>query len=148
MSRLITLFGGLAFLTLCTGTTGCATMFSGSDKSILITSTPPGQHFEVINSAGAVVAHGEAPNTVVVRRGKGWFAAETYTFRSSYPGQATRDQVVHAGLNPWYFGNIPWFIGVIGPIGAFVIDPLTGAMWDFPATVKLDQGTVPSQAMK
>lgn len=40
-------------------------------------------------------------------------------------GYTTKEIIVSAKLNGWYFGNI--FFG--GVIGMLIVDPLTGAMW-------------------
>ena len=112
-------------------TTGCATILGGGgNKTIEVSSVPSGQSVEIRNKSGNVVHTGVTPFTVTVPRGKGWFNPERYTFKVSPAGY---EQVVPSELNMWYFGNLV-FGGLIGMV---IVDPLTGAMFDFPSRLKL-----------
>src|SRR5262249_47695485 len=80
------------------------------------------------------VHHQTTPFTVALDRGRGFFAAEYYTFKAT--GSDGRPIVVtrKAGFAGWYFGNL-LFGGLIGIV---IVDPLTGAMWEFDGDVKMD----------
>jgi len=55
----------------------------------------------------------------------GYFKAADYTVEASLAGHAPVGMELEARLNPWFWGNL--LFG--GPIGLFIVDPVTGAMW-------------------
>ena len=75
---------------------------------------------------------GTTPMTVTLKRGAGYFKAESYTVKVSKEGYTPKDITVTGSVNGWYVANI--LFG--GLIGLLIVDPITGAMYDLtPETV-------------
>lgn len=111
---------------------GCATILSGSTQTIAVNSEPDGASTTITNAAGEKVHVGTTPFTVTLKRGAGYFRPETYKVTFEKPGFAPREIEISGTLNGWYIGNIV-FGGLIGMIA---VDPVTGAMFTLPDTVK------------
>ena len=76
---------------------------------------------------GKGVFTGETPATVTLAKGDGYFHGKDYTITISKTGYADQVVVVESSPNGWYIlGNL--LFG--GLIGWFIVDPLTGAMWN------------------
>jgi len=110
---------------------GCASIMCSAEKTINISSEPPGAQFEVVAPSGKVVTQGMTPANVTLRRGRGYFQAGDYVAKFSKSGYEDTTVSVEQGFETgWYFfGNF-----LIGPlssvVGGLIVDPLTGAMWD------------------
>lgn len=113
------------------GLAGCASIFNGSNQTVTIRSEPDGATLSVTNRAGEKVHTATTPATLSLRRGAGYFKAETYTVLLSKPGFADKELTITASVNGWYIGNI--LFG--GLIGMLAVDPVTGAMYSFPEAV-------------
>lgn len=115
--------------------TGCATIIGSTTQPLTIKSTPEGAAVSVTNRAGEKIHSGLAPLTVVLNRGAGYFKPEIYTIKFEKEGFESKEVVVIAQVNGWYFGNII-FGGLI--LGMLIVDPNTGAMYSL-STDKVDE---------
>jgi hypothetical protein len=104
---------------------GCATIISKSSQTMTVTSVPDAATVKIKNASGMQVHGGTTPMTVTLKKGRGYFKAETYTVSLSKEGYQPRDITVKGQVNGWYFGNI--IFG--GLIGLLAVDPATGAMY-------------------
>lgn len=104
---------------------GCATIVSGTDQEVVVSSNPSGASFEVKNRDRVMVATGETPSTITVARAKSAFRSERYLVTIKN-GTDERLQLQRATTNGWWFGNI--IFG--GPLG-MILDPMTGAAFAF-----------------
>jgi len=104
---------------------GCATIVARSSQEITITSVPEGAAVKINNKSGAAVHSGNTPLTVTLKKGRGYFKAESYTVHIAKDGYQMRDITVAGEVNGWYFGNV--IFG--GLIGLLAVDPATGAMY-------------------
>lgn len=105
---------------------GCASIVSQSTYPVTFNSTPAGARVEVTNKAGATVFSGTTPATASLASGSSYFTKETYTAKVQKEGYEPRQEIITTSINPWFWGNI-LFGGVIG---ALIVDPLTGAMYE------------------
>lgn len=120
---------------------GCASIFNGKTQAVVVTSVPDGALASVTNRAGEKVHSGTTPVTLTLNRGAGYFKPETYTVTLTKEGFATKQLTITSTVSGWYVGNI--LFG--GLIGMLAVDPVTGAMYTFPASVS---GTLESEAAK
>jgi uncharacterized protein YceK len=116
----ISLAVGVLFLS------GCASVIDGGTQTIAFKSVPDTAAISIANRAGEKVHAGTTPMTVTLKRGAGYFKAESYTVSVSKEGYASKDITVTSSINGWYFGNI--LLG--GLIGMLIVDPITGAMYN------------------
>ena len=120
---------------------GCASIFNGQTQAVTIRSAPEGAGVAVSNRAGEKIHTGTAPVTLTLKRGAGYFKAETYTVLLSKEGFADKELTIVGTVSGWYIGNI--LFG--GLIGMLAVDPITGGMYTFPDAVS---GTLEPQAAK
>lgn len=109
---------------------GCATIVGKSaPANVSIRSFPEHAKVKITNSEGKLVYEGITPTTVTLKKYAGYFSGQTYkmTFsKDGYLKYVTTDGMKVNGWS-WYIeGNLVFG----GLIGWFVVDPLTGAMWD------------------
>jgi hypothetical protein len=113
----------LPFAFLCSN---CASIVDGgSDKSIQLTSNPPGAKVTITDKKGKEVAVTTTPSRVSLKRNRGPYVGETYTMRFQAPGYHTSETQVKSTMNGWYVGNLV-FGGILGML---IIDPCTGALF-------------------
>lgn len=110
--------------------TACASIVSDSSYPVSITSSPSGASFEIINKRGAIVFSGKTPQVVTLEAGAGYFSGERYTIKFQKPGYEDRIITLKSRVDGWYLGN--FLFG--GPLGLFIIDPATGAMFKLPSS--------------
>ncbi len=104
--------------------TGCATVVSGRDATVSVTSHPPEAHVSIRNQEGQVVATGVTPMQVSLDRSRGLLKKPPhYTAVLQKQGFKPQKIAIRPMINPWVAGNL-----VIGPLGV-VADSATGAMW-------------------
>ncbi|MBK8815605.1 MAG: hypothetical protein IPN42_08920 [Methylococcaceae bacterium] len=106
----------------------CATIISGETDKVAFTAVPENATFLIKNEAGQSVHEGKTPATVMLDRGNGYFAGQTYQVEFSAQDYISQTQKLDTSMNGWYLGNL--IFG--GLIGFLVVDPATGAMWDLP----------------
>jgi hypothetical protein len=120
---------------------GCASIFNGQTQAVTIRSAPEGAGVAVTNRAGEKIHTGTAPVTLTLKRGAGYFKAETYTVLLTKEGFADKELLITGTVSGWYIGNI--LFG--GLIGMLAVDPVTGGMYTFPESVS---GTLEPQPAK
>lgn len=105
---------------------GCATIASRSEYPVKIFSRPEGAEITILDRDGDTVFTGKTPATVTLKAGAGNFVSEDYIVTFRRPGHPPFSARIQVGLDGWYlFGNL----FSAGPIGWFIVDPTTGAMW-------------------
>ena len=109
----------------------CASIVSKTNYLLFISSTPSNAKIKVTDKQGATVFSGDAPATVSLRAGAGFFSKAAYMVEFSSDGFHSKSVPVHFTIDGWYFGNI--LFG--GLIGMLIIDPATGAMWRIKSSV-------------
>jgi hypothetical protein len=132
MSRGWLICGVVALMAL-VGGAGCATIIQGTSQRVSVFATPADSKVTIYDGSGSVISTQQAPCTVSLKRGSGYFSAGEYRVQVEKPGYAPVIVTISGSPGGWYIvGN--FFIG--GLIGWLVIDPLTGAMWSLhPTTV-------------
>lgn len=110
---------------------GCASIFNGTTQSVVLNSVPENATATVVNRAGVKVHSGATPLTLPLKRGAGYFKAESYTITFSKDGFAPKTLQLEATVSGWYIANI--ILG--GAVGMLAVDPATGAMYTFPSTL-------------
>jgi hypothetical protein len=110
---------------------GCATVFNGKTQNVVLSSVPAGAAVSVTNRAGDNIHTGVTPVTLTLNRGAGYFQPETYTVTLTKDGFAPKTLTFTGTVSGWFIGNI--LFG--GLIGMLAVDPITGAMFTFPASV-------------
>jgi hypothetical protein len=119
---------------------GCATIVAKSSQTITITSVPPAAGVSIKNAAGVAVHSGTTPMTVTLKKGRGYFKAESYSVMITKEGFQPREINVRGEVNGWYIGNL--LFG--GLIGFLAVDPATGAMY----TLKPDKVDAALETLK
>ncbi len=107
--------------------TGCASIMSGGDQDMVISSSPDGAEVRIFDSARMEIWSSKTPASVTLDRGDGYFSGARYTIEVTKPGYEKKVISVKSKLNGgWYLaGNL--LLG--GWVGWLIVDPLTGAMW-------------------
>ncbi|WP_430444860.1 MAG: hypothetical protein ACQZ2J_27630 [Pseudomonas piscis] len=118
------------------GIQGCASIVGESRYPVAVSSTPPGASFEITDKNGAMIHSGNAPSTVTLKSGKGYFSGQTYKLHFKKDGYSDKTIELNSSLSGWYWGNI--LLG--GLIGMLIVDPLTGAMYKLPESASADMG--------
>ena len=124
----------LCMLLALTSLTGCATVFGDRYNHVNLTTTPAGAEYEIRNGADTVVASGVTPNLVKLKSSAGYFKRGTYNVRFSKAGYEDVQVPLTASMRGIYWGNLL----VSGPIGLFIVDPASGAMWALPRNLTSD----------
>jgi hypothetical protein len=116
----------LTALTLCSMffLSGCATLFSKSTYPLSVNTHPAGSDITVTNQAGEEIFTGKTPARVDLAAGSGLFKRASYTVHISLEGYESKEVPVRFTLDRWYMANL-----FFNPVGLFIVDPLTGAMW-------------------
>jgi uncharacterized protein YceK len=131
----------LMIATAITTLSGCASIISGSTDNIVVSSTPIGADFTVTNRQGSAVHHGITPQTVVVERGASYFEGQSYILDFKKDGYIPKSFTLNHDDNPWVIGNL--LFG--GLIGLLIVDPSTGAMYDFPENLSVNLDPMPTK---
>jgi len=123
---------------------GCASLLSLSEYPVAIDSDPSGVDFYVTDSTGNRVHSGVTPKTVTLATKRGYFKPHTYTIHLQPVGLPPKRHTIRNSTDGWYFGNL--LLG--GFLGMLIVDPLTGAMFKYPAevTVELEQSSAASDS--
>ena len=103
--------------------TGCATLFSGSNQTILIDSNPKKAKIEI---NGEKI--GDTPFSAVLKRNN------EYQVKIYLEGYKTYNMYLQKKINGWVFGNI-----LLGGIIGIIVDAATGAMYNLsPKAINID----------
>jgi hypothetical protein len=103
---------------------GCATLVNGTHAELRIRSQLSDAHFELRDYEGHEVASGVTPAVVNVSRSRGPYRAAQYDLRVTKDGYFPIRTRIQSRLDNWFW--IDW----ITLLGGFIVDPLTGAMWN------------------
>ena len=108
--------------------TGCATIVGEKTELVAISSSPDNAVFVIKDDTGQAIQKGATPASVTLRKSDGgYFGGIDYTVEFSKPGYESTVAVISSGANAWYLaGNLAFG----GFPGWFIVDPLTGAMYD------------------
>jgi uncharacterized protein YceK len=108
----------------CMQFTGCASIISGRNADVMLSSNAPNTHVFVHDKHGQQVASVDAPAVVSLKRKDRfiWPARYTATFES--PGYAPVVEPIKPTVNPWVVGNV-----VAGGLIGLAVDNVTGAAW-------------------
>jgi hypothetical protein len=143
LSRFLhTLFAAAAVVSF----TGCASVFNRGPDPIQIDSTPNGARVTIYDENGDVVAEGRTQFKTALKAG-GRFKRHSYRVKVEKLGYEPKEFMLYNKLSDWYWGNYLYS----GPLGALIIDPLTGNMWKLdPAKVdvKLDKVNLPVEELE
>ena len=109
---------------------GCASIVHSGNRSIAISTDPPGATASIRKTGGTtsddVVVVNKTPCTVSLDPRGGYFRGQGYTLRLELAGYQTTEVALTPKMSGWYWGNL--IIG--GLIGMLAVDPATGAMWN------------------
>jgi hypothetical protein len=109
---------------------GCASIAHNGNRSIAISTDPPGATASIRKAGGAsindVVVVEKTPCTISLDPKGGYFRGQNYTLRLELAGYETTEIALTPKMSGWYWGNL--LIG--GLIGMLAVDPATGAMWN------------------
>ncbi len=141
MNRIFTAIVGLCIgsMLLCSS---CATILSKSTYPLSVSTHPSGSDIKVSNQKGQVVFEGKTPAEVNLEAGSGFFRRAMYTVQISQEGYEPKEIPIRCTLDRWYLGNL-----LFNPVGLFIVDPLTGAMWKLDER-KIDTVLVRSTAFR
>ena len=112
--------------------TGCASIISKSDYSVIINSQPNKAKFSIIDNEGMIIFSGRTPSTIILSAGSGFWKGAKYTVKFEKDGYVSEEIKIKRGIDGWYIiGNF----GFGGLIGWLIVDPATGAMWTLEKNV-------------
>jgi len=110
----------------------CATVLHSGPEPVTITSEPPDAHVTITDlRTRQLLVQANTPVVAPLARHAGYMRPARYQVVVEKPGYQPYVMLVQAGLENQYFGNLV----AGGPLGFFVIDPLTGAMYALPSRV-------------
>lgn len=117
--------GVLAVLTATVFMTGCASVVTDNRDPITFNSYPEGATVTIMNKYGTKVQVDKTPFTTFLSTRAGYFKSMNYTVVFEKNCYLPTVKYIKANVSRWYWGN--FILG--GPIGLFVVDPLTGSMF-------------------
>lgn len=124
------------------GTGGCASIIVGRTQVVRFTCDPQEARYELVSKKGEVVHRGTTPETVTLKRGRGFFLGADLTMNAWKEGYERAEKPIHMYVNlPYAVGNL--IFG--GAIGYLILDPITGAMFSFPEKVHVNLTKTGSQ---
>jgi len=108
--------------------TGCATIVGDKTQSLQLNSKPDDAMVTITDENGVEVFKGKTPANVTLEKSDGsYFGGKTYIVRISKDGYETQSVQVNSKMNGWYIAGNFVFGGLIG---WFIVDPLSGAMYN------------------
>jgi hypothetical protein len=113
--------------------TGCASIVSKSKYPVSIITEPAAAKIEVKDQDGIVRFSGVSPTTAILDSGNGYFTRARYTVTAAKDGYTPATLQLQNSMDGWYWGNI--VLGGFGLIGFFLVDPITGAMFQIDSPV-------------
>lgn len=116
--------------------TGCSSIVNGTTEQVNIHSSPSEAVIKLVSSNGAVIREANGSLSYELKRSNGYFKKANYSLEVSSPGYETQIINLETSLSGgWYLaGNI--LVG--GLIGWFIVDPVTGGMWQIEAPEGMD----------
>jgi len=112
----------------------CATFIKDSHQDIVINTYPDKANIKIKNSQGLIIKNTISPDVISLKRSDdSYFGSESYQVEIDKDGYSSKKFIIQSKVNNWYLlGNL--FFG--GLIGWFIVDPLTGRMYDLkPETI-------------
>lgn len=107
---------------------GCATIMGDKTQLMSVNSTPSEAEVKITDEQGLHVFSGKTPTTVTLQKADGsYWGGKDYTVTISKEGYETQTIPVASTPNGWYIAGNFVFGGLIG---WFIVDPLTGAMYN------------------
>lgn len=119
---------------------GCASIVHAGPRVIPVDSSPQGATVTIYDRDNRKVMQKTTPFVAELRPKYRYFGGQTYRFVFELSGHEKVERIVDSELSGWYFGNIVFG----GLIGALIVDPLTGAMFNL-APEKIEQVMTPEQ---
>ena len=112
---------------------GCASFIKDSTQDIVINTYPDKANVIIKNSQGLILKNITTPEVVTLKRSDGsYFGSETYQVEINKKGYVSKKYIIESNVNNWYiWGNI--FFG--GLVGWFIVDPMTGRMYDLSPSI-------------
>ena len=108
----------LSVVVLVLAVSGCATILTGTDQDILVTSSPTSANVTIKANNGMEVFNGVTPATVTLARKR------EYAVTISLEGYKSVTLPINQSFQALYLGNI-----ICGGLIGLVIDAVNGAMW-------------------
>ncbi len=106
---------------------GCATIRSKSVYHIPITTIPEKSNVNITDKKGKTIIATQSPDTLVLKASSGYFRRAEYLIEVSHSGYQAKKETLYFIMDRKYLQNI--FLSFFMPIGFFVVDPISGAMW-------------------
>ena len=128
-------------LGICSAISGCATIVHSGPRAIPVASTPPGAKVSIYDRSNSLLMTNTTPFVAQLPTKYGYFKGQTYRLVFEMPGHASTEVNLDSSVSGWYWGNLAFG----GLIGMLIVDPLTGAMYNFKPD-KLDLPMNPAQA--
>jgi hypothetical protein len=119
----------LLFLSMTLG--ACASIVSGYEHNVSVSSTPSDANFKIIDKSGTEIYSGKTPASVSLNSGDGYFSKAQYSIKFEKSGYAQKNYELTPIISNWYWVNIP-FLNIPGLL---IVDPATGAMYELPKNV-------------
>jgi len=113
-----------ALLGLPLGSSGCATIMSGSHADVSFYSNVPDTSVVIRDKRGEQVMVAQTQSKVALKRNDRYIFPARYTATFMAPGYQAVDVPIQSKVNPWVLGNV-----AVGGIAGLVVDNATGAAW-------------------
>lgn len=109
---------------------GCATIIKGGDpQAIQFKSEPSDVKLTIKNlDSGDIISSTKTPQMVLLPKSNGFFRYASYMASFEKEGFEKKDITIEPNVSIWYIGGNLLFGGVLGYL---IVDPATGAMWQF-----------------
>lgn len=118
----------IALITIVCFVAGCATIVGDKTQLIGLQSTPASASVTITDEKGSTVFSGATPTNVTLEKADGtYFGGKTYIVRISKEGYESQSVQISSKMNAWYLAGNLVFGGLIG---WFIVDPLTGSMYN------------------
>lgn len=110
--------------------TGCASLINSPTHGVRINSVPQQASFKIVDQKGNKVAEGITPDIVELRTSAAAFQPAAYYISFDLEDYAETTQILKGKISGWYFVNL--LFSLPGYIGAAIVDPFTGTMYNLP----------------
>ena len=112
------------------GTTGCASIISGTTQSVFVNSSPSGANVEVDGLQATT------PTKLELKRSQA-----SHNVRITKEGYEPANVSIGRKFNPWVAGNLLWGYGVVAGV---IVDFVSGGAWDLD-TDRIDLSLAPDE---
>jgi hypothetical protein len=111
----------------------CASIVGKSTYNVVINNPNKVTTFKVKDVSNNTLAQGTTSATASLKSSSSFFTPATYRIVSYKNSVETASQPLEGTINPWIFGNLVNFTGLVG----FAVDGATGAMYKLPESVTI-----------